>query len=121
MAVKVLIERWAKAGYEEAVWEMLRDLRSQAVRQRGYLYGETWRSMDNPRVFMVVSTWGMREYWESWFRNEFRQKMEERISRMLRKPGTIRVFEELSILQTPETERPSPRARRRSPQRLDHP
>ena len=58
MTVKVLIERWAKAGHEETVWEMLRDLRSQAVRQRGYLYGETWRSADNPRVFVVISVWG---------------------------------------------------------------
>ena len=49
LAVKVFIERYVKAGCEEAVWEMLRDLRSQAVLQRGYLYGETWRSLDNPR------------------------------------------------------------------------
>ena len=46
MAVKVFIERRVKAGYEDSVWALLRDLRSQAVRQRGYLYGETWRSLD---------------------------------------------------------------------------
>jgi heme-degrading monooxygenase HmoA len=65
LAVKVLIEQVVKAGYEELVWEMLRDLRGQAVRQRGYLYGETWRSLDNPRVFLVASTWGSREYLEA--------------------------------------------------------
>ena len=61
----MLIERWVKAGYEETVGEMLRDLRSQAVRQRGYIYGETWLSLENPRVFVVVSAWGSREHWES--------------------------------------------------------
>ena len=86
MAVKVLIERWVKAGHEAAVWEMLRDMRSMAVRQRGYLYGETWRSLDNPRIFMVASTWGRREYWESRANDEFRRKMEERIGPMLRRP-----------------------------------
>ena len=41
MGVKVVLERTVKAGYENTVWEKLRDLRSQAVRQRGYMYGET--------------------------------------------------------------------------------
>ena len=106
MSVKVLIERWVKAGHEETVWEMLRDLRSQAVRKRGYLYGETWRSLDNSRVFMVVSVWGRREYWESWLNDEFRRKMEDRINPMLRKPGTVRVFEEVTTLPTPEYNSP---------------
>ena len=58
MAIKVLIERKVKAGYEVLVCNMLRDLRSQTVRRQGYLYGETWRSLDNPRIFLVSSTWG---------------------------------------------------------------
>lgn len=102
MAVKVLIERWVKAGHEAAVWEMLRDMRSMAVRQRGYLYGETWRSLDNPRIFIVASTWGRREYWESRANDEFRRKMEERIGLMLRRPTTIKVFEEVTTLPGPD-------------------
>ena len=98
MAIKVLIERKVKAGYEVLVWNMLRDLRSQTVRQQGYLYGETWRSLDNPRVFMVSSTWGSREYWEAWSNDEYRKQVELRISAFLRKPTTIRVFEELTTL-----------------------
>lgn len=101
MAIKVLIERKVKAGYEALVWNMLRDLRSQTVRRQGYLYGETWRSLDNPRVFLVSSTWGSREYWEAWFNDEYRKQVELRISAFLRKPTTIRVFEELTTLQAP--------------------
>ena len=103
MAVKVLIERHIKAGHEELVWEMLRDLRSQAVRQKGYLYGETWRSLENSRIFLVSSTWGSRDYWETWTNDDFRRKMEERISPYLRKPGAVRIFEELANLPKPET------------------
>ena len=44
MAVKVLIERRVKAGNEETEWEMLRDLRSEALKKRGFLNGETWRT-----------------------------------------------------------------------------
>ncbi len=102
MSVKVLIERWVKAGHEETVWDMLRALRSQAVRQRGYLYGETWRSMDNPRIFLVVSVWGRREYWERWVEDDFRRKMDDRINEMLRKPSTARVFEEVGTMPPPD-------------------
>ena len=101
MAVKVLIERHVKAGHEELVWDKLRDLRSQAVRQRGYLYGETWRSLENSRIFLVSSTWGSRDYWETWVNDDLRRKMEERISPYLRKPGTVRIFEELATLPAP--------------------
>lgn len=103
MAIKVLIERHVKAGYENLVWEMLRDLRGEAVRQKGYLYGETWLSLDNPRILLVTSTWGRREYWETWVNDDFRRKTEVRISPFLRKPGTIRVFEESATLPAPET------------------
>ena len=56
MAIKVLVGRRVKAGHEDIVWEMLRDLRGQAVRQKGYLYGKTWRSLDDSRIFLVSST-----------------------------------------------------------------
>ena len=115
MAVKVLIERHVKAGYEELVWEMLRELRGEAVRQKGYLYGETWRSLDNPRVFLVTSTWGRREYWDTWVEDDFRRNTEVRISAFLRKPGTIRVFEESPTLPTAEAARNN--GRRKQPQR----
>ena len=99
MAIKVLIERTVKAGREELVWDMLRDLRGEAVRQRGYLYGETWRSLDNPRVFLVSSTWGHADYWENWVRDDFRMKMEAKIKPYLRKAGRIRIFEEISTIR----------------------
>ena len=98
MAIKVLIERVVKAGHEELVWNMLRDLRGQAVRQKGYLYGESWRSLDNPRTFMVSTTWGSREYWAAWANDEFQRNVDLSISALLRKPSTIRVYEELSTL-----------------------
>ena len=98
MGVKVVLERTVKAGYENTVWEKLRDLRSQAVRQGGYMYGETWRSLDNPRTFVVVSVWGTREHWETWSNDDFRRKLDESISPMLRKPCTIRLFEEVTTL-----------------------
>ncbi len=112
MAIKVLIERRVKAGHEETVWNMLRDLRGQAVRMRGYMYGETWRSLEDPRVFVVVSVWGGRVYWENWLNDEFRQKMDERINLLLRRPSAARIFEEVTTL--PPTIRENERVQRKS-------
>ena len=94
MAVKVLIERYVKAGKEKTVQMLLNDMRSEAVRQKGYMYGETWRLQDNPRIFMVASTWGYRDHWEAWTNDAFRLGIEERINPLLRKPTVIKVFEE---------------------------
>ena len=96
MAVKVLIERTIREGYEPYVWDMLRTLRGEALRHRGYLYGETWRSLEDPRVLVIVSVWGTREHWEAWAETTFRQKMEERLSPMLVQPPAVHVFEEYS-------------------------
>ena len=109
MAVKALIERKVKAGHENMVWEMLRDLRGQAVRQKGYLYGETWRSLDNPRIFLVSSTWGSRDHWESWLDDKFRRNMDLRISAFLRTGTTIKIYEELTTL--PDTPNSNGRGR----------
>ena len=94
MTVKVLVERWVKAGYESTVWDTLRQLRAEAVRSRGYIYGETWRSVDNPRVFVVLSVWASLEHWRTWADGEFRRKIEDRITPLLRRPTIIRFFED---------------------------
>jgi len=94
MPIKVLIERTVRKGYEGVVWQMLKEMRAEAVRTRGYLYGETWRAVDNPRVFMVLSVWSSLEHWQEWSQSDFRLKLDDRISRMLRKPLSVRVFED---------------------------
>jgi len=92
VTAKVLIERWAKTGSEEVVWDMLRSMRTEAVRTKGYIYGETWRSVDNPKVFMVLSVWASEDYWNAWSESPFRREQEQRITSMLRKPAVVRLF-----------------------------
>jgi heme-degrading monooxygenase HmoA len=94
VTVKVLIERWAKTGSEDAVWDLLRSMRAEAVRTRGYIYGETWRSLENPRVFMVLSVWASREHWNVWSESPFRKEQEERMASMLRRPPVVRLFQD---------------------------
>ena len=94
MTVKVLVERRVRVGYEETVWHMVREMRAEAVRTRGYLYGETWRLVSNPRTLMVISVWSSLEHWHQWAQDDYHQKMDERINRMLLRPSVARVFED---------------------------
>ena len=94
MAVKVLVERRIRAGFEEDVLALLRELREEAVRTRGYLYSETWREVGNPRVVVSLSVWSSLEHWQRWESDEFRQRLVQRINRMLRRPATVRVFQD---------------------------
>ena len=97
--VKVLIERTALAQHEAAVLEQIRMLRGEALRQRGYTYGETWRGVDDPLKIVVVSVWGDREHWEAWERSEFRRRTEDRLASMLSGPATVREFQDASFGQ----------------------
>ena len=94
MQVKVLIERTVLAQYEAAVLEQIRMLRGEALRQRGYMYGETWRDADDHLNIMVVSVWGSREHWEAWEHSEFRRKAEDRLAPMLTELVKVRVFQD---------------------------
>ncbi len=94
MTVKVLIERWVKSGKEDVVWDMLRSMRAEAVRTKGYIYGETWRSLENPQVFMVLSLWASKDHWKNWSDSPFRSEQEARIAPMLHKPPIVRLFQD---------------------------
>ena len=77
MTAKILIKRKFKKGKQQEVLAMLRELRSGALNQPGYISGETLTSTENPRTMMVIGTWQDMESWYSWKRNTTRQTLEQ--------------------------------------------
>ena len=94
MAVKVMIERIAKPGLGKKLPSLLRDLRSEAVRQKGYIYGETLRSVDKPDTFLVVSTWSDISAWHRWSMDPLRKRKESTIAALLAETPQVKVYEE---------------------------
>ena len=94
MAVKVLIERTVRPGYERQVLALLRELRSICLEQRGYLGGETLRLATNPSVVLVVSNWNGQGDWRAWERSSRRLEVMERIRPYLQAPPETRLFME---------------------------
>jgi quinol monooxygenase YgiN len=77
MNAKILIKRKFKKGKQKEILALLRELRSGALHQPGYISGETLTSTENPRTMMVIGTWHDMESWYDWKRNNTRQTLEQ--------------------------------------------
>jgi heme-degrading monooxygenase HmoA len=83
MAIKILITRTVPPDKARAMLNLLRDMRSLAVSQPGYISGETLKSNDRPDVYLVVSSWKSPEDWEKWLLSTERQAIQDEIDEML--------------------------------------
>ncbi|MBP8645748.1 MAG: antibiotic biosynthesis monooxygenase [Syntrophobacteraceae bacterium] len=77
MAIRVLIEREIEPGNELKLHQTLTQLRAEATMAKGYISGETLRSLDNPNRFLVISTWNSIEDWKNWENSAARKKYRE--------------------------------------------
>ncbi len=65
MAIKVIIERKSIPGNEPQLNELLMQLRSKAMHAKGYITGETLRSVDDSHFCIVISTWDNLDCWKA--------------------------------------------------------
>ena len=64
--VRVVVRRHLKEGKKADLMPMLRELRRAAMKQPGYITGETLASTENPSIMAVLSTWQSLEAWKAW-------------------------------------------------------
>jgi heme-degrading monooxygenase HmoA len=83
LAVKVIIRRIVPEGRAEDLEPLLRELRTRATRQRGYISGETLTRLDKPDEYLVISTWESSEDWERWATSQERKEVQGRIDTLL--------------------------------------
>lgn len=92
MAVKVLIERKIKGGKEGELSRLLRELRAKALLASGYISGQTLRSVDDPHLYVVISTWKSLEDWKKWETTPERIELVKKIDELLEEPARFRIF-----------------------------
>lgn len=83
---QVLIHRKIKPGREKDLSEAVKELRSKAIHAQGYISGETLRSIEDPSVHLVISTW---KSIEDWVDNPERKALEQKIDAILEEPSKI--------------------------------
>ncbi len=75
--VKVMIKRQTKKETEVGVHDSLAELRAAAMRQPGYVSGETLVNTANPREILVISTWLSLKHWKAWQESKQRTELDE--------------------------------------------
>ena len=79
MAVKILIKRSIGQEVAQVVRPLIVELRGHAMRQPGYISGETLKCIDRPGEYLVVSTWQSVNDWHKWLDSQERKMLEDRI------------------------------------------
>jgi heme-degrading monooxygenase HmoA len=62
---------------------LLKELRSRATVQPGYISGETLRKIDTPDEYLVISTWESVEDWSKWSTSQERKEIQGKIDTLL--------------------------------------
>jgi propionyl-CoA carboxylase beta chain len=79
MAVKILIKRSIGQEVAQVVRPLIVELRGHAMRQPGYISGETLKCIDKPGEYLVVSTWQSVKDWNKWINSQERNILEDKI------------------------------------------
>jgi heme-degrading monooxygenase HmoA len=77
------------AEKQEEVFELLRQLRSRAVLQPGYLSGETLFSLNRSGTHLVISKWRSLKDWRAWEKSAERRQILSKIDALLKAPAVV--------------------------------
>ncbi len=84
MAIGVVIKRTTKPGVDAKVlMPHIIELRALAVRQPGYISGETFFNLDQPEECLVIARWTSLEHWQHWQKDVRRIELNDNIEKHL--------------------------------------
>jgi heme oxygenase (mycobilin-producing) len=90
--IKVFIERQVSNNNFSRVMDYLRDIRSAAVRQPGFVTAETLVKGENPIDILAISTWISENHWTAWQTSQCRLEIEDHVSHLLLKEPRISIY-----------------------------
>ena len=93
MAVKVFIKRYIKKGTTEDTLALLNEVRSQALKQPGYISGETLINHYDPSSITVVSTWQTIDDWIRWQESDERAVQEDQLESLQEGPANFEIYD----------------------------
>ena len=93
MAVKVFIKRNVKKGKTQEAVELLKEVRSYALKQPGYISGETLINHYDPCNITVVSTWQTIDDWIRWEESDERSAKENQLEALQEGPTDFEIYD----------------------------
>jgi antibiotic biosynthesis monooxygenase (ABM) superfamily enzyme len=90
--IRVIIERHCRPDKLTEMENLLTDIRTIAMKQPGYISGETLHSVDDPALWLVISTWLDVETWKAWETSPERREAMRKTEPLLVAPEKVSVF-----------------------------
>jgi quinol monooxygenase YgiN len=90
--IKVLLERSVKREKYRELLNLIKELRSAALHQPGYMTGETLVSEDDIVKVLVISSWVSEEHWKAWLTSEHRIQLETIADGLLEEEVKVSVY-----------------------------
>jgi heme-degrading monooxygenase HmoA len=93
MSIRVFIKRHIKKNSVEKVISLLKEFRAAAVRQPGYISGETLINHYDRQNMTIVSSWETLEDWMRWQNSEERAANEAKIEQLLESTTKYEIYD----------------------------
>jgi heme oxygenase (mycobilin-producing) len=93
MSIKVIILRRGEPEKFALLKPLLVRLRALAMKQPGYVSGETYLNLYNRGEYLVISTWSSLEQWEDWLTHPERAEVQSEIDELLGEPSLYQVYQ----------------------------
>jgi quinol monooxygenase YgiN len=90
--VRVIIGRRCQPDRAAELENLLLELRTNSMKQCGYISGETLRSVDDPSLWLVISTWVDADLWKVWETMPERREIQSRIEPLLIGMEKVSIF-----------------------------
>ncbi len=92
MSLTLMVERKVVPGEQGALKSLLRELRSGATLQPGFISGRSVVDAFNPTIFMTISTWSSIAVWEDWESQPARRAIIDRINELVQGEPVVRMW-----------------------------
>ena len=92
MSIKIIIERKFKEAPSLEIFQLIDEIRIKALRNRGYIGGETMVNVDDDREVLVSSAWSSVDDWKTWYDTKEWKELEKDLAPQLDGPVKIRIF-----------------------------
>ena len=93
MSIKALIKRTVRQDKARNILHLFMEMRTLATTQPGYISGETMKSIDNPDVYLNISTWESADDWEKWLLSKKRQAIQKKMDTLLGGKTNYEIFQ----------------------------
>ena len=91
--IRLILEHQAKDEENAArLLETIHEIRDEALKQPGYITGETLVNTEDPCNIIVISSWQSIEHWRAWHESGRQALVAQRLNSLLVEPRTARTY-----------------------------